>query len=168
MNFGYTLLKSTGNGKTMNITTISRTEFRKIKKQLLIEKAYYETPAGILEISFTPQGILKAAFVAQKLNESIIPADLLHKFVFIGSPLQIEVWEALLQIPANQTMTYQELAERIGRPTAWRAVANAVARNDIAYFVPCHRVVRKNGDIGGYRWGEERKMMLLEVEGRLV
>lgn len=148
----------------MNITIISRTEFKKIKSQVLAQKSYYHTPAGILEISSTEQGIHKAEFVPAALTPATLTDDQLKKFVFVGSPLQIQVWEALLQIPHNQTITYQELAEQIGRPSAWRAVANAVARNDIAYFVPCHRVVRKNGEIGGYRWGEEKKVLLLNTE----
>lgn len=76
------------------------------------------------------------------------------------------VWEELRRVPAGATVSYSELARRIGRPEAVRAVARAVACNRLAVVVPCHRVVRNNGDLGGYRWGAERKRWLLEAEGR--
>ena len=76
------------------------------------------------------------------------------------------VWEELRRVPAGTTVSYSELARRIGRPEAVRAVARAVASNRLAVVVPCHRVVQKNGDLGGYRWGAERKQRLLEAEAQ--
>jgi len=70
-----------------------------------------------------------------------------------GTEFQIAVWQALLEIPAGSTVSYQQIAERIDRPRAIRAVANAVASNHLAYLIPCHRVIRSNGELGGYRWG---------------
>lgn len=81
-----------------------------------------------------------------------------------GTAFQRRVWEALREIPAGSTVSYTELARRIGRPDAVRAVASAVAANKIAVAVPCHRVIRRDGDLAGYRWGIERKRMLLELE----
>lgn len=81
-----------------------------------------------------------------------------------GTLFQQRVWQALLEIPAGTSVTYSELAARIGSPQAVRAVAGACASNRLAVLVPCHRVVRKDGELGGYRWGLERKRRLLAKE----
>lgn len=81
-----------------------------------------------------------------------------------GTNFQIKVWEALLRIPAGITVSYEDLARHIRAPSAVRAVANAVANNPIAWLIPCHRVIRKSGALGGYRWGETRKKVLLAWE----
>ncbi len=87
-----------------------------------------------------------------------LPLDL------VGTAFQWRVWQALLEIPAGETVSYQELAERLGMPSSTRAVASAVAANRAAVLVPCHRVVRSDGSLGGYRWGLPRKQALLEQE----
>lgn len=81
-----------------------------------------------------------------------------------GSHFQRRVWQELRNIPRGTTISYSELAKRIDRPKAVRAVASACARNPVAIITPCHRVVRLNGDLGGYRWGIERKRRLLATE----
>jgi AraC family transcriptional regulator of adaptative response/methylated-DNA-[protein]-cysteine methyltransferase len=81
-----------------------------------------------------------------------------------GTAFQHQVWEALQQIPRGTTLSYSEIAKKIGRPSAVRAVARAIATNPVALVVPCHRVVREDGGLGGYRWGVERKEQLLESE----
>jgi AraC family transcriptional regulator of adaptative response/methylated-DNA-[protein]-cysteine methyltransferase len=81
-----------------------------------------------------------------------------------GTAFQERVWRALSEIPVGATVSYAELAERIGAPSAVRAVAQACGKNRIAVAIPCHRVVRRDGDISGYRWGVERKRALLERE----
>jgi AraC family transcriptional regulator of adaptative response/methylated-DNA-[protein]-cysteine methyltransferase len=78
-----------------------------------------------------------------------------------GTNFQLQVWQALLQIPQGQTCSYTEIAHRINRPRAARAVAAAIARNDIAVLIPCHRVIRDSGVLAGYRWGLARKVALL-------
>jgi AraC family transcriptional regulator of adaptative response/methylated-DNA-[protein]-cysteine methyltransferase len=83
-----------------------------------------------------------------------------------GTAFQQRVWQALRQIPSGSTATYSEIAERIGAPKSVRAVAGACAANPAAVAIPCHRVVRKGGDLSGYRWGVERKRALLEREKR--
>jgi AraC family transcriptional regulator of adaptative response/methylated-DNA-[protein]-cysteine methyltransferase len=82
-----------------------------------------------------------------------------------GTAFQQRVWQALREIPAGQTVSYTELAERVGLPAGARAVAGACAANALAVAIPCHRVVRNDGAISGYRWGVERKQALLEREG---
>ena len=81
-----------------------------------------------------------------------------------GSNFQIQVWRALLQIPFARLFSYQQLAAFLGRPRAARAVGNAIARNPVACLIPCHRVLRQNGDVGKYHWGAERKAALVAWE----
>lgn len=81
-----------------------------------------------------------------------------------GTAFQERVWRQLRQIPAGTTRTYSELARAVGAQTAVRAVAHACAQNPLAVLVPCHRIVRKGGELAGYRWGLERKQALLEQE----
>src|SRR5258708_40361563 len=81
-----------------------------------------------------------------------------------GTPFQRRVWETLRTIPVGTTVTYTELAHRIGAPNSARAVAGACASNPIALAIPCHRMVRRNGDLAGYRWGVERKRELIKRE----
>jgi AraC family transcriptional regulator of adaptative response/methylated-DNA-[protein]-cysteine methyltransferase len=82
-----------------------------------------------------------------------------------GTEFQLAVWRKLREIPRGQTWTYTQLAGELGRPRSVRAVAHACASNRIGVLVPCHRVVRTDGSLAGYRWGLERKRKLLEVEG---
>ena len=83
-----------------------------------------------------------------------------------GTGFQQRVWRALREIPAGSTASYAEIARRIGSPDATRAVAGACATNPLAVVIPCHRVVRSDGALSGYRWGVERKRALLERETR--
>ena len=81
-----------------------------------------------------------------------------------GTPFQRRVWQALCGIPAGATASYAEIAREIGSPGSVRAVAGACAANPIAVAIPCHRVVRSDGKLSGYRWGIERKRALLDRE----
>jgi O-6-methylguanine DNA methyltransferase len=81
-----------------------------------------------------------------------------------GTPFQVEVWKEMLRIPAGKTKSYAEVARNIGRPKAFRAVAQACGANPIPIVVPCHRVVATNG-LGGYTGGIDRKVFLLRAEG---
>jgi AraC family transcriptional regulator of adaptative response/methylated-DNA-[protein]-cysteine methyltransferase len=85
-----------------------------------------------------------------------------------GTAFQQRVWQALLDIPAGSTASYSEIAQRIGAPKSARAVAGACAANALAVAIPCHRVVRNDGGLSGYRWGIERKRTLLEREAGLL
>lgn len=81
-----------------------------------------------------------------------------------GTPFQLKVWEALLAIPVGQVSSYQDVANRLGKPSAVRAVASAIAKNPVALLIPCHRVIRSTGAISQYRWGASRKAALLLQE----
>jgi AraC family transcriptional regulator of adaptative response/methylated-DNA-[protein]-cysteine methyltransferase len=97
-------------------------------------------------------------WMPQRQAEIKLPLDL-H-----GTPFQEAVWQALREIPYGETCSYSELAERIGKPTAVRAVANACKRNPLAVLVPCHRVLGKGGQLSGFRWGLSMKKNLLDAE----
>jgi AraC family transcriptional regulator of adaptative response/methylated-DNA-[protein]-cysteine methyltransferase len=88
------------------------------------------------------------------------PFNLLIK----GTNFQINVWKALLKIPSANVVSYQDIAEYIGRPKAFRAVASAIAINPVAYLIPCHRVISKSGKINQYRWGSSRKKVIVGWE----
>ncbi len=88
------------------------------------------------------------------------PFNLLIK----GTNFQINVWKALLQIPRGNVVSYQDIAEYIGRPKAFRAAASAIAINPVAYLIPCHRVISKSGSIHQYRWGSSRKKAIIGWE----
>lgn len=83
----------------------------------------------------------------------------------IGAPFQIKVWEALMRIPSGHVTTYSEIASAIGHPRAVRAVGTAVGRNPVSWLIPCHRALRKSGELGGYHWGLPVKRALLAWEG---
>ncbi len=83
-----------------------------------------------------------------------------------GTPFQLMVWNELRAIPAGQSRSYTEIAHRIGRPRAIRAVGTANGANPVSILIPCHRALRASGHLGGYRWGLERKRRLLELEAR--
>ena len=109
--------------------------------------------AGFAEVVARVVGFVEAPAIGLDL-----PLDLR------GTVFQQRVWEALRQVPSGATVSYAELAERIGLPSGARAIAGACAANPVAVAVPCHRVVRTDGALSGYRWGVERKRALLERE----
>lgn len=90
-----------------------------------------------------------------------------HKIKLQGTEFQVKVWLELLKIPAGKTLTYSEVAKKLRKPTAFRAVASAIAKNPVCYWIPCHRVVGKNGAKLKYHWGPEVKKGLLTMEGAL-
>jgi O-6-methylguanine DNA methyltransferase len=146
----------------MQITTFTSTEFKKYIKQATTVYSQLQTNAGILYILATDTGIYHASFEqpAEYKQYSFVQNIDTTKIILVGTEFQIKVWQALSQISQNKTCSYQELAHTISHPRAWRAVANAVANNNLAFFIPCHRIIRKNGELGGYRWGIEKKKLL--------
>ncbi len=90
------------------------------------------------------------------------------RVVLIGTDFEVQVWETLLKIPVGKAATYQQVATRIGRPTANRAVGAAVGKNPISFVVPCHRVVGTSGALTGYHWGLPRKRAILGWEAGVI
>ncbi|HEY3591536.1 MAG TPA: bifunctional DNA-binding transcriptional regulator/O6-methylguanine-DNA methyltransferase Ada [Buttiauxella sp.] len=105
------------------------------------------------------QGVAQVvSFIEHPSQHFALPLDIQ------GTAFQQQVWQALRDIPAGKTASYREIAQLIGKPQAVRAVAGACAANKLAVIIPCHRVVRNDGALSGYRWGVERKRQLLEME----
>lgn len=84
-----------------------------------------------------------------------------------GTEFQRSVWEALLKIPYGETRSYQQIASEIGRPKSVRATGSAIGKNPLSLFIPCHRVIRTDKQLGGYAWGLSIKMKLLEIETKI-
>lgn len=181
----------TGNAKQcLNILPMTADEYRDGGRQLTISYSFATTQYGDILIASTGRGVCALTFVDSPADaichlHSLYPsarfveqttdhhtaalhaidgpcADLtLHLRV---TPFQLAVWQALLTIPRGRTTTYSRIAEHIGRPTASRAVGNAVGQNPVAILIPCHRVVRADGTLGGYRWSPSRKHAILSSE----
>ena len=84
--------------------------------------------------------------------------------ILSGTPFQLKAWRALLEIPFGETRSYGQLADAMGNPSAARAAGTAIGANLLAYLVPCHRIIRETGQTGQYRWGAQRKAMILNWE----
>ena len=97
-------------------------------------------------------------YVSGVVAEIDVPSDI------AASAFQLRVWKYLQSIPRGEVRSYADVARAIGRPKAARAVGRAVGSNPVAIVVPCHRVIRGNGELGGYRWGTSRKRTLLDTE----
>jgi AraC family transcriptional regulator, regulatory protein of adaptative response / methylated-DNA-[protein]-cysteine methyltransferase len=164
---------------------------------LTIRYGFHSTPFGEALIGLTERGICHLSFVQQDYEAALSSlkaywrnATLLEDFsatesliapVFslghspaplslylTGTNFQLKVWEALLSVQSGKVTTYEQIATQIGHPRALRAVGTAVGHNPIAYLIPCHRVIRKMGDFGNYRWGPARKKALLGREAAMA
>ena len=157
---------------------------------LVIDFGWFDGPFGDMLVAATDRGICGIAFAEEFGREwsledlqSRWPAaefredsdrlqpvvrDVLGgnaaKLHLIGAPFQLKVWEALLQIPSGHVSTYSQIAASVGNPRAVRAVGTAVGRNPISWLIPCHRALRKSGELGGYHWGLPVKRALLAWE----
>lgn len=112
---------------------------------------------------FSQDQQLTTAFIEQIFAQQKTPGKKLHAFVK-GTNFQVKVWEALLRIPMGNVVTYQNIAEQIKSPKAVQAVGSAVGANHIAFLIPCHRVIRKDGILGEYRWTSTRKKGIIGWE----
>ncbi|WP_444452222.1 methylated-DNA--[protein]-cysteine S-methyltransferase [Rhodobacter capsulatus] len=141
----------------------------------------FGTPRGLCGLAFTEEMGEATAFTdmiarwpgAQLIEDPAPLADWVAaafggtgeaRLSVIGAPFQIKVWEALLAIPSGEVCTYSDIANRIGSPRAVRAVGTAIGRNPVAVLIPCHRVLRASGGLGGYHWGLPLKRALLARE----
>jgi len=164
-------------------------EFAKKGDGLKIAYDWMDSPYGDMLVMVTDRGICGMAFGGEFGREKS-EADMMSRwpaaaFVhdpaqvrsaagnleggearlhLIGAPFQIKVWEALLAIPSGQVTTYGDIAAHIGNPKAVRAVGTAVGRNPISWLIPCHRALRKSGELGGYHWGLPVKRAMLARE----
>lgn len=154
----------------MHIIVLSKSEFDSHIATSVHRYAYYYLAHATLEVVLTVRGAFKASFIdrlpeghSYANNGELADLNLLC----VGTPFQIKVWRAAQAIPTGATASYNQIAEHIGHPQAYRAVGSALARNRLAYLIPCHRVIKKDGQIRGYRWGDAIKGRLLGWESPL-
>lgn len=147
-----------------------------------MNRIFITTPLGIVCAEVTERGVCRVVFCDQNGTDSAFDARLeqfsrqINEYFSgvrtsfdvdrdaVGTPFQQKVWAELRRIPYGATVSYSEIARRLGAPRSTRAVASACARNPICLLVPCHRVVGAHGHLTGYAWGLERKRRLLELE----
>lgn len=176
----------------ITVEALSPGEFKSGGRGLTLGFGMGATPLGDALIAWSDRGICRLAFLAagddvlERFREEWPAANLRHddrharklleqafdrakraplRLLARGTSFQIAVWRALLEIPEGDTTTYASIAARLGVPRAARAVGRAIGDNPIGYLIPCHRVIRASGLLGGYRWGLERKAALLAAEG---
>ncbi len=132
------------------------------KDQEAFQELKENWPAAIVEINHKQTGhIAERIFCPER--QSTVTKDMIYLHLK-GTNFQVNVWEALLNIPPGHLLSYEDMAARVGSPRGSRAAAGAVAKNPVSYLIPCHRVIRKVGELGGYRWGTARKMAMLGWE----
>lgn len=177
----------------VNIIGVTPKEYKEFGRNVKITYGYGLTPFGEALIGFTKRGVSYLGFVDttnenkeilfSRFKEIWAKADLLEddkkaqeylNKIFIekekfdlyvkGTNFQINIWKALLNIPNGTIASYQDIANSINKPKAVRAVASAIGSNHIGYLIPCHRVLAKSGAVSGYRWGIERKKILVAYE----
>lgn len=177
----------------IKIEGMSPAEYQNGGRNLVISYSFLESPFGSIIAASTEKGVchlmfyhseaealeyLKSKFPNARFKEEMNqqhekavnlflekgdnPEEL--KLHLKGTDFQLKVWSALLQIPSGNLSTYGDLAKRIEQPSASRAVGTAIGSNPVAFLIPCHRVIRQTGELGGYMWGETRKRVILAYE----
>lgn len=128
----------------------------------------HPTPWGDMRIEFTHDNVVTAAHWVNERESPYRPLPQCEGIALINpSQFVVDVFSALLRVKPDETVTYSELAAAAGHPGAARAVGNVMARNDIALYLPCHRVTPADASVGRYRWGADRKRALLNLELQL-
>lgn len=174
----------------MQVTTISPKAYKKLPKMMLNYGRAF-TKFGNCLTAFQGNSLCYMSFYDQEPplddlkktwanailteNDALISSNMTKLFdgtanfgIYLkGTDFEVEVWEAILKLEKGTTANYEDVAKSLGRPKSVRAVAKAVGKNNVAYFVPCHRVVRKDGSVSKYRWGEQRKVNILRDEGAM-
>jgi AraC family transcriptional regulator of adaptative response/methylated-DNA-[protein]-cysteine methyltransferase len=171
----------------VHIEAVTPAQFRTVGQGLAIRYGVADTPFGAAFVATTPRGVCKVAFPGQADGQPLaelqqdwpaahfqedcaLAADVAERMfapgrasdrplslLVRGTNFQINVWRALLRIPPGRLASYSDIAAAVGKPNAARAVGSAVAANSVAFAIPCHRVIRQDGELGGYRWGTTRK-----------
>ncbi|QNL51039.1 methylated-DNA--[protein]-cysteine S-methyltransferase [Olivibacter sp. SDN3] len=181
----------------VNIEGMTPAEYKNGGQRLSINYSFAESPFGSLIVASTAKGVCYMAFedddeqALQKLKHKFPNASFQQKldliqqhalFIFQndwqklptiklhlkGTDFQLKVWESLLKIPMGKLATYGSIAQRIGKPSASRAVGSAIGSNPVAFLIPCHRVIQSTGTFGGYMWGSTRKTAIIGWEGAKV
>ena len=174
----------------VNIIGVTPKEYKQLGKNVDITYGYGSSPFGKALIAFTKRGVCYLGFIdndsnlifnrfkeiwakanltkdndkaKEYLNKIFVKKEKFDLYVK-GTNFQINIWKALLNIPSGTITSYQDIANSINKPKAARAVANAIGSNHIGYLIPCHRVLAKSGAMSGYRWGIERKKILVAYE----
>jgi AraC family transcriptional regulator of adaptative response/methylated-DNA-[protein]-cysteine methyltransferase len=174
----------------VNIIGVTPKEYKELGKNVDIIYGYGSTPFGEALIGFTKRGVSYLGFIddnkefifnrfkeiwakanlirddekaKEYLNKIFVKKEKFDLYVK-GTNFQINIWKALLNIPSGTITTYQDIANSINKPKAARAVASAIGSNHIGFLIPCHRVLAKSGAMSGYRWGIERKKILVAYE----
>lgn len=176
----------------INIEGMTPGEYKNGGENLSINYSYAATPFGTILAASTVKGICHLAFADDQANAFSVlknkfpnahfsqttdnfQAEALNVFIngtsadaiklhLKGTPFQLKVWEALLNIPTGNLITYGSIAQIIGSPKASRAVGSAVGDNPVAYIIPCHRVIQSSGVMGNYHWGSNRKAAMIGWE----
>ena len=178
----------------VNIEAMTPGEYKQQAAGLTITYGIHDTPFGAALLATTPRGICALRFLSEETKETTLAnwqaewpqatftqdnvatqpyinqifanqlSDKPLKLALKGTNFQVQVWQALLNIPSGSLVTYQDVAEGIGKPKATRAVASAIAKNPVGYLIPCHRVISKAGKAHNYRWGSARKKALIGYE----
>ncbi len=178
----------------INTEAVTPGEYKSRGEGITIRYAIQPTPFGKCLIATTDRGICHLSFIqtsegdaidslqadwkgAEMIEDNRSPAAFIAPIFDLdfhgrrglqlhlrGTNFQIKVWEALLTIPFGTATTYEHIAHLVGKPSAFRAIGSAVGHNPVAVLIPCHRVLRKDGDFGNYRYGSERKKAILGWE----
>lgn len=173
---------------------ISPAQYKSKGRGLNIHYGFHESPFGDYLLAVTDKGICHLEFIENSQQQTLSalriqwPLSVLHSnesltrpvhnklfgnmsanpqqisLLLKGTNFQIQVWQALLRIPYGKLCSYESLAHLAGKPASTRAGASAIARNSIAWLIPCHRVIRKTGEGGQYRWGARRKKIIIGFE----
>ena len=178
----------------VKIEGMSPAEYKNGGKDLKINYSYSSSPFGNIIIASTPKGICYLSFFDQKNEDAFIDLQSEYpnaclkestdehqtnalrifnsadkkieeiKIHLKGTDFQLKVWEALLKLPSASLVSYNSIAKLINKPTASRAVGTAIGKNPIAFIIPCHRVIKSTGELGGYKWNNTRKTALIGWE----
>ncbi|MEI9957848.1 MAG: methylated-DNA--[protein]-cysteine S-methyltransferase [Ferruginibacter sp.] len=178
----------------INIEGLTPAEYKNGGSNLFINYSFAETPFGNIIVASTKKGICYMAFADEPTNafsilQSYFPNSIFRQMVDMmqqnalyiftqdwkklqeiklhlkGTAFQLKVWETLLKIPMGQLSTYGNIAQKIEKPNASRAVGTAIGSNPVAFLIPCHRVIQATGNFGGYMWGNTRKTAIIGWEG---
>lgn len=180
----------------INIEGMTPGEFKNGGEKLFINYSFTESPFGDILVASTTKGICHMAFSDNQVvafdllyrrfpNASYVPkVDSIQqnaisiftqdwsnlgeiKLHLKGTDFQLKVWEVLLKVPMGRLTTYGDIASKLNNPDASRAVGTAIGNNPVAFLIPCHRVIRSSGELGGYHWGLTRKAAMIGWEAAL-